>query len=299
MTDRTNATTLPPTAGPPTAGPPTASRAGLLRPEQLARHVDLGRWAPGPAASRFVENYWALAWDLPGDHSFLSETLPHPTCSLTVERATHPRPGVGEDPVVVTGVVTRRFTVETRGRARVFGVKFRPGGLVALAGGRARDWTDRVVAARAVVPLGLRDSLASLDLDAGFDEAVPVVDDAVAALRPRRDDETYHRVLAVIADMLGDRALLTVAQVEERHDVSARTLQRWFTTRVGVGPKWVLARYRMHDAVTDLDAGYDGSLTELAHRYGWFDQAHFTRDFVDLVGVTPGTYRSRPSRGTS
>ena len=288
MTDRTNAT-----AG-PTA--PTASRAGLLRPEQLAQHVELRRWAPGPAAGRFVENYWALAWDLPAVRSFLSETLPHPTCSLTVERATHPRPGVGADPVVVTGVVTRRFAVETRGRARVFGVKFRPGGLVALAGGRARDWTDRVVAARRVVPLGLRDTLAGLDLDAGFDQAVPVVDDAIAGVLPRRDDEIYGRVLTVIADMLSDRTLLSVAQVEERHGVSARTLQRWFTTWIGVGPKWVLARYRLHDAVADLDAGYGGSLTDLAHRYGWFDQAHFTRDFVDLIGVTPGAYRSRPSR---
>lgn len=291
MADRTNATAAP--------RAPTATRAGLLRPEQFAQHVDLHRWVPGPVAQRWVENYWALAWDLPEGRSFLSETLPHPTCSLTVEHATHPRPGVGDDTVVMTGVVTRRFEVVTQGRARVFGVKFRPGGLVALVGGRARDWTDRVVAARVVVPPRLRDALAELDLAEGLDEAPPVVDEVIASLRPVHDDDTYDRVLAVIADMLGDRALLSVGQVEERHEVSARTLQRWFTTYVGVGPKWVLARYRMHDAVSELDAGYAGSLTDLAHRYGWFDQAHFTRDFVDLVGVTPGAYRSRPSRGTS
>ena len=55
----------------------------------------------------------------------------------------------------------------------------------------------------------------------------------------------------------------------------------------------MLARYRMHDAVADLDAGWEGTLTDLAVRYGWYDQAHFTRDFTALVGVTPGQYRDR------
>jgi AraC-like DNA-binding protein len=47
----------------------------------------------------------------------------------------------------------------------------------------------------------------------------------------------------------------------------------------------------MHDAVAAIDAGYTGSLTELAHEHGWYDQAHFIRDFTALVGVTPGQYR--------
>ena len=70
--------------------------------------------------------------------------------------------------------------------------------------------------------------------------------------------------------------------------VGARTLQRLFASYVGVSPKWVLSRYRMHDVVTDLDAGYGGSLADLAAKYGWFDQAHFTREFTDLVVMQRG-----------
>ncbi len=82
-----------------------------------------------------------------------------------------------------------------------------------------------------------------------------------------------------------------MAEVEEPCGVGTRTLQRLFERYVGVTPKWVLSRYRMHDVVTDLDAGYGGSLADLATKYGWFDQAHFTREFTDLVGVPPGTYQ--------
>ena len=96
--------------------------------------------------------------------------------------------------------------------------------------------------------------------------------------------------------MLDDRSLLKVAQVEEKCGVGTRSLQRLFERYVGVSPKWVLSRYRMHDVVTDLDAGYGGSLADLAAKYGWFDQAHFTREFTDLVGVPPSAYqRQEPS----
>ena len=50
----------------------------------------------------------------------------------------------------------------------------------------------------------------------------------------------------------------------------------------------------MHDVLTALDNGYDGSLADLAATYGWYDQAHFNRDFLGLVGVTPTGYRDRP-----
>ncbi len=61
--------------------------------------------------------------------------------------------------------------------------------------------------------------------------------------------------------------------------------------QLGVSPKWVLARYRLHDIVTELDEGYAGTISDLAHRYGWYDQAHLTREFTALVGETPGRYR--------
>ena len=48
----------------------------------------------GSAAARWVENRWSLRWDLPPGRWFDSEVLPHPTCSLTVELGSHPRPGL-------------------------------------------------------------------------------------------------------------------------------------------------------------------------------------------------------------
>jgi len=143
------------------------------------------------------------------------------------------------------------------------------------------------------LPPALVAALADPDLVATGAAWSEVAERGLAALADERADPRYDLLLDVVADMLADHTLLTVADVADRHAVTVRTLQRLFTHYVGVGPKWVLARYRMHDAVADLDAGRAGTLTDLAARYGWYDQAHFTRDFTALVGVTPGQYRDR------
>lgn len=292
MPDRTNATRGR-----------TATYAGILRPDELARHVEIRRWPATARVSQWVENHWSLRWDLPPGRWFASETLPHPTCALTVERGDHPRPELAGEEVVITGVVTRRFDVEIRGSGRVAGLRFRPGGLAALTGLRADAWTDRTVPAGGIVPAALVEALASLDLDADLDArgrgSAPDVEQSTRVVEagfPEAagvPDARYERLLAIVADMLEDRSLVSVSQLEERHGVSTRTLQRDFLHYVGVGPKWVLARYRMHDVVAELDGGHDGPLTELAIQHGWYDQAHFTRDFTALVGVPPSRYRRR------
>ena len=274
---------------------PTSTQAGILRPDQLAEHMRLERAECSPELSVWVENYWSLRWDLPPGTSYLSATLPHPACNLSVEHGAL-REAVRDDPVVVTGVVTRRFDVTVRDQAWVYAAKFRPGGLAALTGVHARTLRDVTVPATEVFDRDTTDSLRALGPGASPEEGKLTFDAVLGRLATTPSDD-YLRLLDVIAVMLGDRSLLRVAQVEEQCGIGTRALQRLFERYVGVSPKWVLSRYRMHDVVTDLDAGYGGSMADLAAKYGWFDQAHFTHEFTDLIGMPPSAYQRRGSSG--
>ncbi len=269
----------------------TSTTAGILRPDEFARHAHVERLPCSPDLAPWVENHWVLTWDLPVGTRFSSQTLPHPACTVSVELGHH-REGVGEDPVVVTGVVSRRFDVTTAGSGWVLGVKFRPGGLAALTGADAAAWTDRTLPAVEVLPAAVVEGLRKVEAGTPAADAAALADEALRPLVGGGPDAAYDTVLALIADMLEDRSLLRVADVAARHDLPRRRLERLFSRYVGVGAKWVLARYRMHDVLSALDGGYDGTLADLAATYGWYDQAHFTRDFVALVGVTPQDYRS-------
>lgn len=106
-------------------------------------------------------------------------------------------------------------------------------------------------------------------------------------------DAQYDLVRVIITAMAEDRSITRVDQVTERFDLPIRTLQRLFRRYVGVGPKWVLRRYRLHDGADLLANGEAAELADLALALGYFDQAHFSREFKDQIGLTPAEYATR------
>lgn len=105
---------------------------------------------------------------------------------------------------------------------------------------------------------------------------------------PSAPDDMFELLLRVVAAVLDDRSITRVEHAAAQVGMSVRTLQRLFRHYVGVGPKWVIMRYRLHDAAHRLAAGEEA--TTVATELGWFDQAHFTKDFTALIGTSPAAY---------
>ena len=80
--------------------------------------------------------------------------------------------------------------------------------------------------------------------------------------------------------------------------MTARTLQRLFADYVGVSPKWVMRRARLHEAAERADSGEPVDWTSLASDLGYADQAHLTRDFTVTIGVPPSRYAAAQLPGS-
>jgi AraC-like DNA-binding protein len=260
----------------------------VLRPARTEREANLRRDYPvDPGLRPFVERYWSVRWDLTGREPFRSEVLSDPCVNVSVESGDRPRFGVELPAVLVHGPVTSRFRVDLAGVGAVTAVKFRPGGYRALTGHRMpRDTVAPLADTLAVRPSDLLDAvLAETDQDA----RAAVLDAAIAPLA-RPPEPAYLGLLGLIEAMAGDRELTRVADVAALAGISVRSLQRLFAGYVGVSPKAVLARYRVQDAAAAIDAGEADDLAGLAGSLGWFDQAHFSREFRAVVGSTPSDY---------
>ena len=264
---------------------------GILRPAETAERTDLRRDAPVSEPLRpFVERYWSVRWDLTGRAPFRSEVLSHPSVNLSVESGTEPRFGVGMPAVLLHGVVTRRFTVDLTGAGRVSAVKFRPGGFTAFTG--LLPARNSVAALGPELGLPASDLLVAVLAVEDDDARAAVLDATLVPLAPEPPG-AYLDLLALLGARLQDRSLVRVDQLAEAGAMSIRSLQRLFASYVGVSPKAVLARYRLQDAAAAIDAGQVEDLAGLAASLGWFDQAHFSRDFRAVVGTTPSAYLQR------
>jgi hypothetical protein len=188
----------------------------------------------------------------------------------------------------IQGIVTGQFTRVLEGRGRVFGVKFRPAGFHPFRGSAVSELTDRSIPIAEVFgPDG--DTLAECVLALEDETRIVAVCDAFFRERRPPPDPNVTALNGIVARIVGDRAITRVDHVVGA-GIGKRTLQRLFGEYVGVHPKWVIRRYRLHEAEARLATGQDVDLAALALDLGYYDQAHFARDFRALVGRPPAAY---------
>ena len=250
---------------------------GILRPGQVGRLFELERPAVAPRLRGLVASHWAVTWSLPDGEARRSEVLPHPAVHLVAE----------SDGVWVYGVPLSIDSRVLEGSGFATGARFHPGAFGALVERPVKELSGRRLRAA--------DVFGESELDAAA-AAASTTSGRVAALeafllaRLPEPDPELELVRALVDDIAAAAPGTSVAQLAARHGVSTRTVQRLFARHVGVGPKWVLQRLRMHDALEAAGNGRDVEWASFALELGYFDQAHFIRDFRAVVGRSPTEY---------
>ena len=257
---------------------------GVLELRAGRGRFEVARFQPGPDLAELVEHYWTVSWDLRGRDPHTQHTLPHPSVHLVAER----------DRSGVMGVLTGRFTRELEGEGRAFGIKFRPAGFHPFLGAPVSTLTDRrAPVAEVFGPAG--DDLVAALLAAPGDPELAATAEAFLRDRLPDPDPNVALVNRVVDQVMADRDITQVKPLTDRAGIGTRRLQRLFATYTGVTPKWVIQRSRLHEAVERLDHDNHIDLGFLARDLGYFDQAHFARDFRAAVGHPPTTYAKPPN----
>jgi AraC-like DNA-binding protein len=260
---------------------------GVLRPRLAATRFQLARRSPSAGLAPFVDFYWILRWDLRGQPPHKQTILPHPSVNLAFEVS-----GTG-----IYGVDRRLFTRSLSGSGRVFGVRFRAGCFRPFWRAPISELTNRVVpAVRIFGPEADETHRAIMRADAACDaladaDAVMTgqAESLLCSLRPERDPAA-ERAAAMVARITADPGLRRVDELATASGMTARSLQRLFADYVGVSPKWVMRRARLHEAAARADGGELVDWAELAADLGYADQAHLTRDFTATIGIPPTHY---------
>ncbi|MFC0007919.1 helix-turn-helix domain-containing protein [Micromonospora siamensis] len=250
---------------------------GILDPRRLRRQVRFRRRLPAPALRPYVEHYWLIDWTLPEPYE--QRLVPHPAVNVVLHGNDD-----GPETAELAGVDTRLFSITLHGTGRASGAQFRPGGF--------RPFWRRPVAELT----GRRQPLAGLGLPipAGRlgvgtdDERCRRLDALLTGWSPEPDPVTTE-VVALAEEIRVDRGVLRVDDFARRHGLTTRRLQRLFLDHVGIGPKWVIRRYRLQEAI-ERAAGGPLDWAALAADLGYADQAHLVREFSAVTGVSPAAY---------
>jgi AraC-like DNA-binding protein len=228
-----------------------------------------------------------LAWPVPArPHQILDIHLAQP---YTVRINGGPAKSTPE--TFIVGPQTRpRARIFLSGRVHVFTILFQPAGLNQLTGidmrslvneshattdvfGRsgleladviraARDFSDRVRAAERWLD-------ARLSSRASFDEVINIASSLLVATSGQ----------------------IRIDDLVRRSRLSASQFQRRFANQVGITPKSYGRLIRFDKILVTRRNAPERSWTNILHDFGYFDQAHFIREFQMFAGISPTGFR--------
>ncbi|CAN5880879.1 helix-turn-helix domain-containing protein [soil metagenome] len=223
---------------------------------------------PSPDLSPYVARYWDVTWDY--TRPYWQLVVPYPNVHLSF----------GDGAAQLHGVSSRHVVRELVGAGRVFGVAFQPGCFRPFLGKPVQSLTDRAIPALEVFPK-LPDHADVQTVEGLLRKNLPPPD-------PRAEQAT-----AVVNRIITEPAIKRVDMFAEECNTSVRGLQRLFAEHVGVGPKWVIRRYRLHEVTQRMEAREPIEWAALAADLGYADQAHLVRDFSAMFGESPTQYAAR------
>ncbi|MFI2737176.1 DUF6597 domain-containing transcriptional factor [Streptomyces sp. NPDC018711] len=282
---------------PASAPLPRRDTRGIVDPTELLTRVRFRRHTPAPELRPYLEHYWLIDWELP--EPYASRVVPHPSVNVVFQRYGSP----GAPSAEVAGVGLGLFTQELTDTGRVCGVQFRPGGFRPFAPAwPVSAWTGRRVPLGEVFPErggpperggspehGGEDALTAV-LSPDDDHARVAALDAFLLAHGPAPDPAAGQAMELVELIRSDRTVRKVSRLAAASGLSARSLQRLFADHVGVGPKWVILRYRIHEALERAEAAGAPDWAGLAAELGYSDQAHLVRDFTATIGLPPTAY---------
>ena len=249
---------------------------------------------PGPPVDAFVASIWrangridyARERILPVGQVVMLVNLGSPFKTLTAAASSDMQVNTES---WICGVQTEYMINEPVAETNVVGVSFKPWGAYPFFRLPMDELADLVVPTETVWPAG-----------------------AVSALRGRlADTESPAEQAAIMADELarhldGWANGLGLARYAVQHltapgagsvggladdiGISHKHLITILKETLGVAPKTLLRIAKLNRLLAAIDADGPVRWDHLAHDFGYYDQAHFNRDFQAFTGVTPTRY---------
>jgi AraC-like DNA-binding protein len=174
------------------------------------------------------------------------------------------------------------------GRVDQVNVSFFPGAAGAFVGVSMPEVVGRMASPDEVWPRDFRQAVAELEPLPVEERISRLSDLLLARLEPAREPGRQVREAVRLID--ARRGCVRVRSLADEVNLSVSQLERAFKRHVGIGPKLLARQTRASALAAEAMRTPRPDWAWLAYRYGLSDQAHLTREFRELMGLTPAAF---------
>jgi AraC-like DNA-binding protein len=246
---------------------------------------------PAPSLARYVERY--IGYRLLGFPAGLHRGLPsrHMTMIVSVGNdieviaQTDPSQAPDRYRCVIGGLQASHALIAHDGDQEGVAVELTPLGCRALLGLPAAELWNTSLELGDLVGAPGTELWERLQADQGWGERFRSCDEVLGRLL--RDDSLEPALGRSWRLLVASQGTIPVAQLADTIGWTRQHLARRFAGEFGLAPKLAARVVRFERARRLLQTPFT-TMAEVASSCGYFDQAHMTRDFVELAGISPG-----------
>ncbi len=251
--------------------------------------------APAAPLDRFIDDIYCLTGrpshrlmrvpPMPSAHLFLHLGAPVRLWDSDLSMA----------PAVLTdgwfmGMWTRPFFFEYPESVRLVGVHFKPWGMSPFTSMSAAELRDRWAPVDAPWQRSVNRIRERAGAVAPAAATLRMVEEELCSLLAEAPPRGLDLVQHTGALLEASHGAFPVGALAHRAGVSGNHLTGMFKAHTGVTPKRMARIYRFARLIVSVDALRPLDWSELAQSAGYFDHAHFSREFKEFTGYTPTEY---------
>ena len=198
----------------------------------------------------------------------------------------------------VIGQLTRPLEIEPTGRTGIFSVRFHPYGFLPFAFQPIKAMENTALPLENLFGQDGKDLEEKILNANSVQERISLVE--IFLLHSLSRLETIdHIVRSTVETILSGNGRLSINELSSQIHINRRQLERKFYLAIGLSPKQLSKTIRLQAALKMLLTKESDNLTTLAHENNYYDQAHFIKDFKELVGMTPKEFYGKNLKMTS
>lgn len=189
------------------------------------------------------------------------------------------------------GQLKRYFELQAMGKIGVFSARFHPAGLRPFVPFSIDEITDLT----APTAKAWSEKATQLEIDLlqaeSTDQRIAVMETfLLGQLNREQVDPIVENCVGSIIEQSG---IISVDELTQQQAIGKRALERRFQQSVGLSPKLFTRIVRFNYALQLIEKRDFSNFTAVAYEGGFYDQAHFIKDFYDFTGLNPKQYFSK------
>lgn len=188
----------------------------------------------------------------------------------------------------IFGQIEQAIRLTPSGKTGMVGVRFHPFGLAAFSKVPLREFTNMSVDLPSIWGTEARELEDQLREALSNKERITLLE--AFLLKRIRPIEPLRRLQFAMGTLKEPTERLDFQKLCYQLNLSERQMERQFARYVGIGAKRLHRIYRLQKAIQLIERNNGTNLTHIAMDAGYYDQAHFNRDFKSIVHQSPRAY---------